>query len=425
MRFNSIYSKTMFLLTVCGLVFAFGTPARSAVTFYHDIVNHASSEDLSKNRIDIYVEVVYDDLQFVKLDEGFQASYELSAVIMDGNNQVDGKIWQQDVDVNTYEMTNSRGDISLTHTDFLLDPGKYKVIITIEDLEGGETTSKEERIDLDKFSKYDLSGSGITFARRVEFENDQIKSIFPEVTTPVKGLGSPTYAFFEIYNQTDSQTGEITYEIRAENSKFEFTDNMPVTFTGERTGVAIKLPVDSLDHDTYKLRIDVKADRKTARLEKDFYIRWAGLPRSAEDLDTAIRQVQYIATQPEWKKLKKAPKDEKLEAFIEFWKERDPSPTTAFNEYMQGYYARINMANDAFTVMGREGWKTDRGMVFIILGQPDEVIRNDYPQGSKPYQIWQYYSINRQFEFYDRNGFGDYELINPISIYELQRFARY
>ena len=415
----------MLALVAVVLATFFSAFSHAAVTFYHDIVNHAEGEDLSKSRIDIYVEVVYDDLQFIKLDNNFQAAYELSAVIMDGNNQVDGKIWKQTVDVKTFEMTNSRGDISLTHADFTLDPGKYKVIVTIEDLEGGEANSKEEKIELDSYKKYDISASGITFARRVEFENNQIKSIFPQVTTPVKGLGNPSYAFFEVYNQTGSETGEISYEIRGENSKYQFTDSMPVTLTGERTGVAIQLPVDSLEHDSYKLSIDIKADRKTARTEKDFYMRWAGLPRNAEDLETAIQQVQYIARQPEWKKLKKAPKDKKLEAFVEFWEKRDPSPATEYNEMMQNYYARINMANEAFTVMGRDGWKSDRGMVFIILGQPDEVIRNDYPQGSKPYQIWQYYSINRQFEFYDRNGFGDYELLNPISIYELQRFARY
>ncbi len=193
---------------------------------------------------------------------------------------------------------------------------------------------------------------------------------------------------------------------------------------GERAAYTITLPTDSLAHDTYHLTINISARNKKARLKKDFYIRWAGLPRTAGDLDAAINQLQLIATNKEWKKLKKAPEDKKLEYFLEFWRNRDPSPGTDLNEAMDSYYTKVSIANQNFTVMGREGWRSDRGMIFIILGPPDEVIRNDYPSGSRPYQIWQYYSINRQFEFYDRNGFGDYELIYPVSIYDIQRYIR-
>jgi GWxTD domain-containing protein len=160
-----------------------------------------------------------------------------------------------------------------------------------------------------------------------------------------------------------------------------------------------------------------------AQLEKTFYVRWSGLPRNAGDLDEAILQLHYIASHDEWKKLKKVPDDKKLEYFITFWEKRDPTPGTKENEAMNSYYARVEMANQSFAVMWRKGWQTDRGMVLIILGPPNEILQNNYPSSSRPYHIWQYYAINRQFEFYDRRGFGDFEFINPLSIVELQRFA--
>ena len=199
---------------------------------------------------------------------------------------------------------------------------------------------------------------------------------------------------------------------------------MNVTLSGERSMLSISLPTDSLTHDTYNLAIEIKTAGIKAILEKTFYIRWSGLPKDAEDLDTAIQQLQLIATSKEWKKIKKAPDEEKFKLFKEFWNKLDPSPGTEQNEDMESFYARVAVANQSFSVMKQEGWKSDRGTVFIILGPPDEIIRNDYPQNSKPYQIWQYYSLNRQFEFYDRDGFGDFQFIYPISIYELQRYAR-
>ena len=391
--------------------------------FHYDIVVHASKEDLSMGRIEIFIEVLYDDLQFLKAVDSYDAEYELSAIILDGNEQVDGDIWKESISVETYDQTNSRSAIDLTHKTFEIEPGKYTVKLQFEDVESGRTYSSEQKIRVDDYSKPAVSGSEITFARQVEMDGNQIKSIFPEVTTSYKGLGYPAFAYFEIYNPQLAESAEISYQIIGEQSKFKYKETKRIDLAGERSAFSIALPTDSLSHDRYRLIVDIVANKKKARLEKHFYIRWGGLPRNAQDLDTAIKQLQYLATSKEWKKLKKAPQDKKLQYFIEFWETRDPSPGTEQNEAMESYYAKIDAANQAFTVMGRDGWQSDRGIVFIVLGPPDEVIRNDYPSNSRPYQIWQYYSINRQFEFYDRNGFGDYEFVYPISVGELQRFA--
>jgi hypothetical protein len=51
------------------------------------------------------------------------------------------------------------------------------------------------------------------------------------------------------------------------------------------------------------------------------------------------------------------------------------------------------------------------GMVFIILGEPNDVERHPFEQGAKPYQIWYYYQQDRRFIFIDETGFGDYRLV--------------
>ncbi|MBN1558970.1 GWxTD domain-containing protein [candidate division KSB1 bacterium] len=390
--------------------------------FQYDIVAHAAKEDLSRGRIEIFIEVLYDDLLFLKTTESYDAEYEISVIILEGNEQVDGDLWKESVSVETFDQTNSRRDIDLTHKTFELEPGKYTVKLRLEDVESRKSYAFEEKIKVDDYSEPPVSGSEITFVRQIEMDGDRIKTIFPEVTTSYKGLGHPAFAYFEIYNPQMADSARISYQILGEKSKFTYRRTASIALSGERSAYSIPLPTDSLSHDRYNLIVEIVANEKMARLEKTFYIRWGGLPRSAEDLDMAIKQLQYIANSKEWKKLKKASDDKKLQAFIEFWKTRDPSPGTEQNEAMESYYAKIDAANQAFTVMGREGWQTDRGIVFVVLGPPDEVIRNDYPSGSRPYQIWQYYSINRQFEFFDRHGFGDYEFVYPVSIAELQRF---
>ncbi|HNS74494.1 MAG TPA: GWxTD domain-containing protein, partial [bacterium] len=157
------------------------------------------------------------------------------------------------------------------------------------------------------------------------------------------------------------------------------------------------------------------------KLEKPLYIRWSALPSTASDLKTAIEQLRLVASKDEWKRLKKAKGDALLTEFKAFWKRHDPSPGTDANETMDAFYSRVEFANQRFSVMQMPGWRTDMGVIFIILGSPDNVERDVYPRDMKPYEIWTYYEFNRDFLFLDYTGFGDYRLQTPMSIYEFQR----
>ena len=56
---------------------------------------------------------------------------------------------------------------------------------------------------------------------------------------------------------------------------------------------------------------------------------------------------------------------------------------------MRNYFRRVELANRYFTSY-KEGWKTDRGMVYIVFGKPDQVFRfNDR-------EVWSY--DNSQFD---------------------------
>jgi GWxTD domain-containing protein len=125
--------------------------------------------------------------------------------------------------------------------------------------------------------------------------------------------------------------------------------------------------------------------------------------------EEAIEQLRYIAKEDEYKKLKAAEKEERKEAWLEFWAQRDPTPGTPENEMKDEYYRRVEYANVHFSVAG-PGWKSDRGRIYIIYGHPDEIERHPMDIGLKPYEIWYYYSSNHIFYFVDENGFGDYRL---------------
>ena len=68
---------------------------------------------------------------------------------------------------------------------------------------------------------------------------------------------------------------------------------------------------------------------------------------------------------------------EEREHFIEaFWRKRDPNRTTPDNELRQEHYRRIEYANKELgRGSARPGWMTDRGRMYILLGQPVSIER--------------------------------------------------
>src|ERR1044072_1637191 len=89
--------------------------------------------------------------------------------------------------------------------------------------------------------------------------------------------------------------------------------------------------------------------------------------------------VNYIITDEERKAFKALKTDEERDQFIEqFWLRRDPDPDTPENEYKEQYFERIQYANEKFS-SGIPGWRTDRGLIYIMFGKPDEL--ESHPAG--------------------------------------------
>jgi GWxTD domain-containing protein len=85
--------------------------------------------------------------------------------------------------------------------------------------------------------------------------------------------------------------------------------------------------------------------------------------------------------------------DEKRKFLYNFWKKRDPTPETPYNEFKRDYMAKINEANLLFKQPFLDGWKTDRGRIYVIYGKPSDIERFPYEGETKSYEIWHYDEI--------------------------------
>ncbi len=144
---------------------------------------------------------------------------------------------------------------------------------------------------------------------------------------------------------------------------------------------------------------------------------------SVDEIDLMFAESKYIATSQEIDQYKKISELEGKRKFMyEFWKKRDTDTSTPGNEYYNKYFQRVKESNQKFTSISRKGWKSDRGRVYILYGEPSEIERFPNQTDSKPYEIWHYNEIEGGviFVFGDLTGFSDYTLLNSTKRGELR-----
>lgn len=400
-------------------------------SFYIDITSTRAAD--GNNKITLYSKIPFDEIQFLKAEDGgFKATYEMSITIFDNKDfQVDGKLFERAVTVADFETTNATDLYDVVQRSFVVKPGKYKIFIQMEDLDSHKIGTLEKKVELPDYTKEPLNISSILFSEKVEVDSSGHLIPVPLVGVPRTETGN-LYGFFTIYSDA-AKDFQVEIVVRNMRNKVLYKDKRKLMRSGEETSVAIAIPDAKLSLGTYNFQIKVKQDGERASLEEKFRIFWQGLPLTAIDLESAIKQMDLIANGSDLKKVAAFSPAKQREFFKRFWKQYDPTAGTDKNELMNEYYRRVQYANDNFRGL-REGWKTDMGTVYILLGAPDEVARDMAPQymtsffSSRPVkalQIWKYNTLNRYFIFVDENGFGDYRLDNPAALSEFRNTFRF
>ncbi len=390
--------------------------AGSDQAFYEEFLNFYSDQP-GKTRLDIFVQVPYTHIQFVKTDEGFSGSYSVTVSIFDEEKEklIVEKSWVEKINAKEFDQTTSKNNFNLSLRSIVLDPGKYLVRSAMEDMDSKKSVVKEELITVkslpDEFSLSDI----MLIAKQtvINGNNKIVPNVSKNVALQKEEQG--IQFFFEIQSRTPKQIS-IEYSLIEGEEEAIIKDAVNKNIDSGKSQVFHTFSNVQLGMGSYLIKAKVVDDSGNiiASTEKPFISRWVGMPSTIRDIDKAVDEMIYIASGGEVDEIKDSKtKEEKLQHFLEFWKKKDPTPQTEDNPVFEEYYRRVEYANKNFSHYV-EGWRTDRGMVFIILGSPNNVDRHPFEYDSKPYEVWEYYELNKYFVFVDETGFGDYRLSTPL-----------
>jgi len=412
--------------------------------------------DASRNYVEIYYSFQHKQLKLVKDGNTFKGGLVIQVLLKrpQEDSIIQGKAWKIPIEIkDTSEIDPNKNLIGATA--FLIEPGKYQFILIAR--------------DLNDFSRFDsliipalinpvpenkLWLSDVELCSNIYQSNNKesifYKNTFEVIPNPslIYGLGLPVlYYYAEIYNINTIDADKYLVEWRIYDSFGNVVKSgkkLRMKTAANAIVEAGTVNLSNLPSGTYRFvltAIDTSKNKGVSSIKR-FYIynpnitptdtfqiakgydltsEYAGM--SETELDKEFAMARYIATPEEINRYKQLKgEDAKRKFLADFWVKRDPDKSTPINEMKIEYFKRVEYANQHFSVGNKEGWKTDRGRVYIMYGPPDEYERHPSEVDSKPYEIWYYHNIEGgvEFVFVDKSGFSDYILVHSTKRNEIR-----
>jgi len=331
---------------------------------------------------------------------------------------------------------------------FAVPRGFYKCVISMKDVDSAKNIKViNDFINIKPFQTDSLAISDVQLASKIIQDSEDKSSIFYKNTfevipqpTLVFGDGLPlVYYYCELYCHSKNVNGgplNLVVSIKNSRGRVLYSKIQSIVRGIESRVEVGAIPVVKFPTDSYSMDIMLmdSSDNYGVQSIKKFFVYNPNVKpvdsisyqqssvissifgvMSVEECNDLFSKSEYIASKTEIDQYKKlVDLNGKREFLFQFWKRRNPDPSSSKNEYLQEYLNRIQIANQRYGAFHKSGWKTDRGRVYIIYGEPSEIDRYPNQTDTKPYEIWKYNDIEGgvEFDFADLTGFGDYQLLN-------------
>ncbi len=278
--------------------------------------------------------------------------------------------------------------------EFSLDSKSHIVHIQLIDLESKSYWTKRINIDEEAIQS---SLSNL----HIYYENDLGESL--HVVDEVKGVTKFNCQFHYIHK--DKQIEKLNLVLFNLNDTI-FYHEVPISPDNNEYDIQVDVPDDISGKIKFQISDGVQKREKIISLynliNKDFWLNNIKMVRGV---------MRYVLPIDVYRKIKKMKDEEALNFLQYYWSKLDPDKETESNELLDELNSRVQHVNLEFKELSREGWRTDRGKIFIVHGKPESSTTEYNPSTNVNRLIWSYDS-GKVFIFEDRGSFGHYYLIN-------------
>jgi GWxTD domain-containing protein len=395
-----------------------GSPARnpnrpprfgSGLLMSARIINLPAAEK-GVGKVVFITEMRYTNLQFIRTANGYSAEVELTFSLQEKGRPESVRLIdrRRKLDLDNFNDTVDREKVLRVVEEMAVPVGQYLAKVTATDRYArNQGFVSETPLVQDFLSGLHVSPPLLTTDSLARFQADKL------IPLRQNRFKKDFYTLFAIGGLQAGQEVVLQYELQDGEGKSLFSREAKFVAPEKVIYTSLPIPAAKLAMGVTEIKIVAEQNGVKADATMSIYANVGVSPERGQNIGAIIDPMRYIMDGKDWQALKEASPEERTERFNAFWATRQPTKSKQDeNPLLAEFFVRVQEANFRFTWAGVEGWRSDRGRIYIIYGEPDSVQRQRSNRPNATYETWTYAEIGRQFVFYDYNNDGDFRLIS-------------
>lgn len=364
-------------------------------------------------------------LSFVRDGDTYRAPYEIHLSLARGGNQVSAVNSMEIVRVPTFKEINRTDESVIFQHYFKVPPGNYNISFQVRDAGSARSTAQDGAITIPSLRSGLLSTPVLVYEAVPRLMLDSLPRILASPrSSAVFGQDSTVAVYLEAYGTQPRLP--ISFVVQNDRGAVTWRDTVILQRHGNVLGGSVNIPISRVGIGIANVTF-TRGDAMDTVRTPVFVSFGNDIPLlSYEEM---LFQLRYYAAPDRIRNLRDASPERRGTVWADFLHSSDPVPATPEHEGLQTYFGRVLQANFRFREEsgGRSGWQSDRGKVFVALGEPDQVYEQttNVPLTSTSMaqrgrvQYWEYAQYRLRFLFYDETGTGRWR-ITPASEADFQ-----
>lgn len=356
-------------------------------------------------------------LTFERDGDEYKATYEVVLTARQEGATVAQNTARETVRVGTHEEVGRTDESIVFRQVMKLAPGTYTLSYIVRDVAGARDAGEDETIHVPYFGGTAISRPVVIYDgdKRTDLQTSPDYLASPRAALEF-GVDSTIGVYIEAYSQNNSLTVPISLMLRDSGRAPVWADTLNLAVQGGIASGVIDIPLAAADIGIWNL-VAKRVDTQDSSRASVFIGFGPDLP--VLTFREMVEYLRYFARNSELQALYNATPETRGAVWSAFLKATDPSPQTPQNEALQEYFLRIRDANFRFRSDGPQGWRTDRGSVYVGLGAPSAVYQDEgyltqyslNPGQKVRVMIWEYHQLQGRIIFVDELWSGQWKFL--------------
>ncbi len=374
-------------------------------------VSYLATTSQDSTDVTVALSLANASLSFARDDDRFVAGYTVSLTLRQGGSVARDISAHEVVRVASYKETTRLDESVVFQQGVVLAPGQYALAVSVRDDATARSATQEMLITVPRIGSPGTLSTPVPYLQVAPRRTRAMVADLVVNPRATAVFGRDTVIGLYVEGYGDGERMPLSVEARNDAGRLLWRDTLSLPRRGDLFGGVAFVPVPKVGIGVSVISIWPTGRSDTTRAPV-FITFGEGLP--VAKFEDMLSYLRWFASPYRLKALRDAEPVDRPNAWTAFVKATDSSPLTPANEDLVDYFARLMEVTARYREEGTPGWMTDRGKVFLGLGEPSQV----YEQGLAGMgtrgrsQVWEYRGLNIQLVFYDQTGFDRWRLTN-------------